>query len=114
MENKPLVNSRLLLRVAADLQKEMVRQTDAVVQEGLAAQVRGLRELYKEVEAYRTIKRLLNGDTGIFDEVIVEYAPISERYWNKGDVAIIRNGQIRLGGCWFDYDDRYIVKPQDK
>jgi len=43
-------------------------------------------------------------------EVIVEFAPITERYWSKGDVAAIRNGQIRLGGCWFNFDERYIVK----
>lgn len=42
-------------------------------------------------------------------DVIVEYAPISERMWSKGDIATIRNGQIRLGGCWFNFDDRYIV-----
>lgn len=42
--------------------------------------------------------------------VIVEYAPISERMWSKGDEATIRNGQIRLGGCWFNFDDRYVVK----
>lgn len=42
--------------------------------------------------------------------VIVEYAPITERYWNKGDKATIRNNKIRLGGCWFDFDARYDVK----
>ncbi len=48
--------------------------------------------------------------TGFDGNVIVEYAPISERMWSKGDEATIRNGQIRLGGCWFNFDDRYVVK----
>ena len=48
--------------------------------------------------------------TGFSGNVIVEYAPISERMWSKGDEATIRNGQIRLGGCWFNFDNRYVVK----
>jgi hypothetical protein len=40
---------------------------------------------------------------------IVEFAPISERMWSKGDEASIRDGQIRLGGCWFNFDERYKV-----
>jgi hypothetical protein len=55
------VSSRLLLRVAADLQKELVRQTNEVVKQDLEMQIEGLKALYKEVEDYRTIKRLLNG-----------------------------------------------------
>lgn len=43
-------------------------------------------------------------------EVIVKSAPITERYWSVGDIATIRNNQIRLGGCWFNFDDRYIVE----
>ena len=42
-------------------------------------------------------------------EVIVQYAPISERYWNMGEKALIINNKIRLGGCWFDFDKRYYV-----
>lgn len=42
--------------------------------------------------------------------VIVEYAPISERMWSKGDEAMISNGQIKLSGCWFNFDNRYVVK----
>jgi len=42
--------------------------------------------------------------------VIVEKAPINEKYWNVGDIALIYNGQIRLGGCWFNFDDRYKVE----
>lgn len=58
---KPLVSSRLLLRIAADLQKEYVRQTDDMVKADLEIQIEGLKALHKEVEDYRTIKRLLNG-----------------------------------------------------
>jgi hypothetical protein len=45
------------------------------------------------------------------EKVTVEYAPVSERYWSKGCEAIIQNGQIRLSGCWFDFDERFIVFP---
>lgn len=55
------VSSRLLLRIAADLQKELIRQTDDVVKADLEMQIKGLKVLHKEVEDYRTIKRLLNG-----------------------------------------------------
>jgi hypothetical protein len=48
--------------------------------------------------------------TGFSGNVIVDYAPITERYWQKGDVAKINNGQIRISGCWFKFDDRYVVK----
>ena len=43
-------------------------------------------------------------------QVIVEFAPISERMWYKGIEATINFNQIRMGGNWFDFDDRYIVK----
>ena len=56
-----VVSSRLLLRIAADLQKELVRQTNEVVKQDLEMQIEGLKALHKEVEDYRTIKRLLNG-----------------------------------------------------
>lgn len=41
--------------------------------------------------------------------VIVIETPISERMWNVGDTTEIHKGQIRLGGCWFDFDDRFKV-----
>lgn len=41
--------------------------------------------------------------------VILIYAPISERYWTKGDIVLIKNEQIRLGGCWFNFDNRYKI-----
>ena len=43
-------------------------------------------------------------------KVIVEFAPINEKYWKENDVATINKGQIRLGGCWFNFDGRYKVK----
>lgn len=43
-------------------------------------------------------------------KVIVNDAPISERYWTKGVEATICDGDIRLGGCWFSFDDRYDVE----
>jgi hypothetical protein len=55
------VSSRLLLRIATDLQKELVRQTNEAVKQDLEMQIEGLKALHKEVEDYRTIKRLLNG-----------------------------------------------------
>lgn len=42
--------------------------------------------------------------------VVVEWCPISERYWNEGDIAKVDNSKIRLGRCWFDFDNRYVVK----
>jgi hypothetical protein len=51
-----------------------------------------------------------NNNIGFYGNVIVEYAPISERMWTKGEEAIISNKQIKLGGCWFNFDNRYIVK----
>ena len=55
------VSSRLLLRIASDLQKELLRQTNEVIKRDLEMQIEGLKALHKEVEDYRTIKRLLNG-----------------------------------------------------
>jgi hypothetical protein len=59
--NKGAVSSRLLLRIATDLQKELIRQTDDMLKADLESQIEGLKVLHKEVEDYRTIKRLLNG-----------------------------------------------------
>lgn len=37
--------------------------------------------------------------------------PISERYCKVGDEAILdtKNNQIRCGGAWFSFDDRWVV-----
>lgn len=42
--------------------------------------------------------------------VIIEFAPISERYWQPGDEATINNNKIRLGGCWFNFDNRFKIR----
>lgn len=41
---------------------------------------------------------------------VIEY-PISDRYCHKGKIGTLRNGQIRLGGAWFKFDERWVVKP---
>lgn len=41
---------------------------------------------------------------------IIEY-PISDRYCRKGATGTIFNNQIRVGGAWFDFDDRWVVIP---
>lgn len=41
---------------------------------------------------------------------VIEY-PISDRYCSKGKIGTIRNGQIRVGGTWFKFDERWVVKP---
>ena len=55
-----------------------------------------------------TVNKIKNTSV-ISVRVIVEHAPISERMWNKGDTATISNGEIRLGGTWYKFDDRYSV-----
>lgn len=42
--------------------------------------------------------------------VIVIKAPISEKYWHKGCLGTVRDNQIRVGGCWFDFDERWKIK----
>lgn len=39
--------------------------------------------------------------------------PISERYCNVGDEALldIENKKIRCSGAWFDFDERWLVEP---
>ncbi len=43
-------------------------------------------------------------------KITVLFAPISERYWHKGCSGLLRNNQIRVGGCWFDYNSKCIIK----
>jgi len=54
-----IIDSKILLRVAANLQKEYIRQTDEDVKSEILLEIEGLKSLYKEVEAFRTIKNLL-------------------------------------------------------
>jgi hypothetical protein len=42
-------------------------------------------------------------------DIIIDYAPISERYWFKGCTGKVKGNQIRVGGCWFPFDSRWIV-----
>lgn len=41
--------------------------------------------------------------------VTVNKSPISDRYWYKGCTGTIVNDQIRVGGIWFDFDERWEV-----
>lgn len=41
---------------------------------------------------------------------IIEDAPISSRYFTQGDECLIDGDHIRIGGCWFNFDERFIVK----
>lgn len=52
-------------------------------------------------------------DIGFSGKVIIQDAPITGRMWKKGDVATVRNGKIRMGGCWFNLDKRFKVTMPD-
>jgi len=54
------IESKLLLRISSDLQKELIRQKSSCVIDEIQSQIDGLKELYKEIEDFRTIKRILN------------------------------------------------------
>ena len=43
--------------------------------------------------------------------VIVLVTPITNRYCNAGDVCKLdlKTNKIRCGGCWFNFDKRWIV-----
>jgi len=45
-------------------------------------------------------------------QVYVLKYPVSDRYCHKGAIGTVSNGQIRVGGAWFDFDERWIVKPK--
>jgi len=44
--------------------------------------------------------------------IIIEY-PISDRYCTKGDFGTLdtKRNKIRVGGVWFDFDERWCVVP---
>ncbi len=42
--------------------------------------------------------------------VTVLKAPVSERYWSPGCIALVQGNQIRVGGKWFDFDAYWVVK----
>jgi len=55
------VSTRLLTRIATDLEKEMKRSDNEMVITDLKMQIDGLKALKKELDDFRTIKSILNG-----------------------------------------------------
>jgi len=55
------VSTRLLTRIATDLEKEMKRSDNEIVIADLEMQIDGLKALKKELDDFRTIKTILNG-----------------------------------------------------
>lgn len=55
------VSTRLLTRIATDLEKEMKRSDNEMVIADLEMQIDGLKALKKELDDFRTIKAILNG-----------------------------------------------------
>jgi len=55
------VSTRLLTRIAIDLEKEMKRSDNDRVIADLEMQIDGLKALKKELDDFRTIKAILNG-----------------------------------------------------
>jgi hypothetical protein len=55
------VSTRLLTRIATDLEKEMKRSDNEMVVADLEMQIDGLKALKKELDDFRTIKSILNG-----------------------------------------------------
>lgn len=55
------VSTRLLTRIATDLEKEMKRSDNEMVISDLEMQIDGLKALKKELDDFRTIKAILNG-----------------------------------------------------
>lgn len=54
------VSTLLISRVVADLKKELVRTKNEIVKRDLEEQIEGLKKLKKELDDFRTIKRILN------------------------------------------------------
>ena len=42
--------------------------------------------------------------------VTIKEFPISDRYCYAGAIGKISGNQIRVGGCWFDFDKRWVVE----
>jgi len=55
------VSTRLLTRIATDLEKDMKRSDNDIVIADLEIQIDGLKALKKELDDFRTIKSILNG-----------------------------------------------------
>lgn len=47
--------------------------------------------------------------------VKVLQTPITDRYCRVGDTAELdeKNKQIRCGGAWFKFDERWVVEPNN-
>ena len=58
------VSTRLLTRIATDLEKEMKRSDNDMAIADLEIQIDGLKALKKELDDFRTIKSILNGRYG--------------------------------------------------
>ena len=57
-------------------------------------------------------ENLKTANNNIITMVVVSQTPISERYCNVGDIAMldVKNNKIRCGDAWFNFDDRWIVE----
>ena len=44
------------------------------------------------------------------ENVKVISSPVSERYWSVGCDGKIDGDQIRVSGCWFPFDERWVVE----
>ena len=59
MEDKKQVPTGLITRVMTDLQKEIVRTDNETVRVELEGLVEGLKELKKELDDFRILKRII-------------------------------------------------------
>ena len=55
-----VVSTRLLTRIAIDLEKEMERFDNETVKADLKMQIEGLKALKKEIDEFRNVKAILN------------------------------------------------------
>ena len=62
----------------------------------------------KRIESELAVEKMLGANFS--GKVIVKYAPISKKYWTKGEITTIKHSQIKLGENWFEIDKRYSVK----
>lgn len=51
--------NKLLLRIRADLQREILRSTNPLAIADLESQVKGLTELYEELEKFAKLKEII-------------------------------------------------------
>jgi len=53
------IDTKILLRIAADLQKEVIRTDDLLVKDDLNGQINALKVFKREIDDFRTIKKIL-------------------------------------------------------